>query len=404
VLVASIFFETRICVCIVMQNRGAEKKMITRKTQPRSQYVLVVSMMLGLLLAVFVTPLAAFEDDEGCLICHKYPMMGRVTDEGVLRSYYVMPHIFERTVHRNVPCRDCHSYIKELPHKPVKEGVTCNSECHSIKNPATGKQFSHQLIYDSYIESTHGRKKIAEGPDADKPYCINCHTNPLYNPDEGKPPSQIVDRCVICHEKREFVERWYNHTSRRIREVKRSSKEVFELCSSCHENKEMLDRHVRLAKEEDRELGKKFPIAAESYKESFHGKLTRLGFGKTASCLDCHARQKDYFRSVHEIRPSRDPESPTHISNKVETCQRCHTFADENYAALDPHPSSKQEDNLFKYYAEMIYNIVGVAVIVMLVGMSLLETIGRRRDGIAWRLSHGSTWRRKSRRGRGRVE
>ena len=63
--------------------------------------------------------------------------MARITEDGVLRSYYIQPEVFARTVHRNVPCRDCHTEIKELPHKPVKVGVTCNTECHSIKNPAT---------------------------------------------------------------------------------------------------------------------------------------------------------------------------------------------------------------------------------------------------------------------------
>ena len=357
-------------------------------------------------LVMAVSPLSvyAFEDDEGCLMCHKYPMMARITDEGILRSYYVMPHVFKNTVHRNVPCRDCHSYIKELPHKPVKQGVTCNSECHSIKNPATGKQFSHKTIYDAYIKSTHGRKKITPGYEADKPYCINCHTNPLYNPAENVPPPHIVGRCVVCHEKREFVERWYNHTSRRIREVKRSPKEIIELCSGCHANQKIVDKRVALAKKEGRELGRKFPIAIESYKESFHGKLTEFGFSKTASCLDCHAREKDYFKSVHEIRPSRDPASPTHDNNRLETCQRCHTHADENYLALDPHPSSKPEDNLFRYYAEKIYDLVAYVVIAGLVGMSVFETVGRRRDGVAWRLQQGSSWRRKSRRGRDRVK
>ncbi|MBE9516476.1 MAG: hypothetical protein IME93_05820, partial [Proteobacteria bacterium] len=203
----------------------------------------------------------AFEDDEACLMCHKYPMMGRITDDGVLRSYYVMPHMFKRTVHRNVPCRDCHTSINELPHKPSKKGVTCDTECHSIKNPATGKKFSHKVIHDLYIKSTHGRKKIATGADADKPYCVSCHTNPLYNPDEKAPPKKIIDRCVVCHEKRDFVERWYNHTSRRIREVRRSPQEILELCSSCHNNKKLVERHVDMAKEEERELGRKFPFA-----------------------------------------------------------------------------------------------------------------------------------------------
>ncbi|MBE9516498.1 MAG: hypothetical protein IME93_05930, partial [Proteobacteria bacterium] len=171
-----------------------------------------------------------------------------------------------------------------------------------------------------------------------------------------------------------------------------------------HNNKKLVERHVDMAKEEERELGRKFPFAVESYLESFHGKMTRFGFTKAASCLDCHAKEGDYYRSVHEIRPSRDPLSPTHKSNKLETCKRCHDRADENYVELDPHPSSRQGDNKFRYYAELIYNLVGNTVIILLVGISIFETIGRRRDGAAWCMALGSSWCRKSKRGRDRVE
>lgn len=346
----------------------------------------------------------AFEDDEGCLLCHKYPKMGRITDDGARRSYYVMSHVFSKTVHRNVPCRDCHTYIKELPHKEVTEGVTCNAECHSVKNPATGKNFSHQTIFDNYRKSTHGREKLVEGNDADKPYCITCHTNPVYNPDELEPPKHIVDRCVLCHEKREFVESWYNHTSRRIREVKRSSQEIVALCSSCHGDERLIARHMKSAEEEGRELGRKYRIAAESYAQSFHGKVTRYGFTEAANCLDCHADAENYFLGVHQIRPSRDPESPVSKENRVKTCKRCHTHANEKYAAIDPHPSSDAKDNPFRHSAEVVYEIVGNIVIVGLIGMAFLETIGRLRDGISWRIRFGSSWRRKSKRGRDRVE
>ena len=73
-----------------------------------------------------IQPAWAFEDDSGCLLCHKYPKMGRITEQGVKRSYQVMPGMFASTVHRNVPCTDCHNYIKQLPHKEVKEGVRCD--------------------------------------------------------------------------------------------------------------------------------------------------------------------------------------------------------------------------------------------------------------------------------------
>jgi hypothetical protein len=314
-----------------------------------------------------------------------------------------VPEIFSRTVHRNVPCRDCHKEIKEIPHKPVKEGVTCDSTCHSVKNPATGQAFSHKAISEVYRHSVHGRPKIVSGASVDKPYCITCHTNPLYNPNEHMPPAQITNRCVLCHEDREFVERWYNHTARRIREVKRTSVEIVALCSSCHGDEKLIERRMKVAQAEDRELGRKFPIAIESYVDSFHGKLTKYGFKQTANCLDCHAEAGNYFKTVHELRPSRDPSAPTHIERRLDTCQRCHTRADANYAQLDPHPTASLSGNPFRYWVEVGYSIVGDLVMVGLIGISLLETLGRRRDGVGWRLTQGSTWWRKTKRGRDRV-
>ncbi len=345
----------------------------------------------------------AFEDDEACLMCHKYPKMGRITEEGIQKSYYIQPHVFSKTVHRNVPCRDCHNYIRELPHKPVTEGVTCNQECHSIKNPATGKPFSHKPIYDVFKQSIHGREKIAKGNDADKPYCINCHTNPLYNASEETPPKNIIDRCTVCHEDVKFVEKWYNHTSRRIREVKRSAQEIVEMCSSCHADQEMVARHQQAAKEEGRELGRKFPFAATSYTDSFHGKMTKYGGTNVANCLDCHVAASNYYLNVHDLRPSRDPLSPVSAENRVQTCRQCHVRADENYAALDPHPTSLKEDNPFKHYAELIYTIVGNTVLLLLVGMAAFETWGRFRDGASWRFRDGSSWWRRTRRSSNRV-
>lgn len=365
-----------------------------------SRWCVVLALVVGTLGAVEAR---AFVDDENCLMCHKYPMMGRVTDTGVTRSYYIVPQIFSRTVHRNVPCRDCHVNIKELPHNPQGAGVTCNTVCHSIKNPATGKAFSHKVVYDSYRTSVHGRDKLGEGSDSDKPYCITCHTNPLYNPGEAAPPARIVNRCVTCHEDQKFADRWYNHVSRRVREIKRSSLEIVELCSSCHGDEEFIQRRLEVARVDGRELGRKFPYAAESYRRSFHGKLTRYGFTRTANCLSCHADVTNFFKSVHEIRPSRDSSSPVSSGKRLTTCQHCHTTADANYARLDPHPTDDAKDNPFVHWAELIYNIIGNIVIVGLVGISSFETFGRWRDGVAWRLRRGSSWQRPGRKGRRRF-
>lgn len=359
----------------------------------------------GILLALLVQIGSAwsFEDDEACLMCHKYPKMGRVTEDGVQKSYYIMPEVFSKTVHRNVPCRDCHNYIKELPHKPVTEGVNCAQDCHLVKNPSTGRPFSHKQIEDAFKRSVHGRAKTTTGLDGDKPYCTTCHTNPIYNPSEKTLPKKITDRCVVCHEDPKFVNKWYDHTSRRIREVKRSSQEIAQLCGNCHNDQQLVERHQKEAKKAGRELGRKFPFAVESYMNSFHGKITRYGNTQAANCLDCHADSDNYYLSVHEIRNSRDPKSPVHADKRVDTCKRCHTLADKSYAAIDPHPTKRKEDNAFVHYANIIYTLVGDVALIGLVGLAGFETLGRRRDGVGWRFSGGSSWWRRSPRGRDRV-
>ena len=342
-----------------------------------------------------IRPPAVFEDDMGCLLCHKFPKLGRVKKNGETRTYYILPQVFANTVHRNVLCTDCHSYIRQLPHKKVEQGVRCDAECHSIKNPATGRKFSHKIIYEKYRQSTHYRPKLAKGYDQDKPYCVTCHTNPIYNPEEEHMPTDITDRCVVCHEDRKFVDNWYKHTSRRINQVKRSSREIVELCSSCHGDEKLIKRHLQAAEAEGRQLGRKYPYAATSYKDSFHGKVTGYGFTQAANCLSCHAETNNYFLNVHYLRPSRDEASPVHKNNRLKTCRRCHTYADENYAALDPHPTSEKKDNPFRYYAELTYAWVGDLVFVGLIALAAFETWGRRRDGVYWRLRHGSSWSRQ---------
>jgi hypothetical protein len=342
-------------------------------------------------------------DDENCLMCHKYRKMGWVTEEGTMKYFYVVPSIFFKTVHSRVPCRDCHHFIKELPHAEVKEGVTCDTQCHII-NPATNERFSHKPIMDAYKKSVHGRDKLPTGEvselDKDKPYCIYCHTNPKYNPYEETPASEITGRCNVCHENEQFVTHWYMHTSRRIKEVRRLPEEAVEICSSCHEREKMLERHKELKHEiQKKEMGRKFLFAAESYKESFHYKTLKFGLEEAPHCLSCHADQENYYLSVHDIKNSRDPESPIHPNNRVRTCKGCHYHgkADKNFAKVDPHPSARIEDNPFIHYASIVYNIIAYTAFFGLVGLKAVETFGRKRDGVHWFIRNGTTWRRNKR-------
>ena len=60
------------------------------------------------------------------------------------------------------------------------------------------------------------------------------------------------------------------------------------------------------------QCGKCHGKLAESYFETYHGKVSKLGYLKTAKCYDCHG--------AHDILPVRDPRSHLCRANIVKTC------------------------------------------------------------------------------------
>jgi len=55
---------------------------------------------------------------------------------------------------------------------------------------------------------------------------------------------------------------------------------------------------------------------ATTYFDTYHGKVSQLGYTKTAKCYDCHG--------AHDIRSIADPKSHLSHDNVVATCQKCH--------------------------------------------------------------------------------
>ena len=342
-------------------------------------------VLLATLFFPALSNVAVAADDENCLMCHKYRKMGRITEEGARKYYYVDEPEFMQTVHFNVKCRDCHDYIDRIPHKEVAEGVNCAKECH-IKNPATGKFFSHKMIDETYQKSVHGRPKLPEGTNADmdkdKPYCIYCHINPKYNPGEKDPPVWITKRCVVCHEDEEFVNHWYSHTARRIKEVMREPKEVVALCSSCHEDEEMMHKH---------KLEGKALHAADSYKASFHGSMVKLGWGKPAHCLSCHADADNYFLSVHDIRKADDPKATIHPDNRHKICAKCHKGSGKNYATIDEVHYNPHVNHPIEFYVEEFFFWLTAGSFFALILLITLDHNRRMWDKIRGK-GHGGHW------------
>jgi hypothetical protein len=94
---------------------------------------------------------------------------------------------------------------------------------------------------------------------------------------------------------------------------------------------------------------------AETYFDTYHGKVSRLGYAKTAKCYDCHG--------AHDIRRASDPQSRLSAANRVATCRQCHANANANFAgylAHATHYDRRKYPVVFWSYWGMTALLVGV--------------------------------------------
>jgi cytochrome b subunit of formate dehydrogenase len=68
---------------------------------------------------------------------------------------------------------------------------------------------------------------------------------------------------------------------------------------------------------------------AESYFETFHGKVSKLGYSAAAQCYDCHGS--------HDILPPNNPKSHLSRQNIVKTCGKCHEGSHRQFAGYLTH-------------------------------------------------------------------
>jgi cytochrome b subunit of formate dehydrogenase len=205
--------------------------------------------------------------------------------EGI--EHYASAHFIN-----DIQCIDCHKDIHEMtPWKGNKTRVirTCTI-CHSD---------------DGYSESVHGQSVRAGNPD--NPDCSDCHglhKIPVLKGDEPK---------VVAFRK-EF------HT---------------EVCQKCHGDKKMMERN------------KVFLIATQTYYESYHGKVEKLGYPTlVAGCADCHG--------FHNILPRDNPKSLVSDKRLVETCGKCHPGANANFVQFLPHATHSDPEREPVLYATFI--------------------------------------------------
>jgi hypothetical protein len=86
----------------------------------------------------------------------------------------------------------------------------------------------------------------------------------------------------------------------------------------------------------------------KTYRDTFHGQVTALGYARMATCASCHG--------AHEVLPASNPASMVSKENRLKTCQACHPGAAANFASFDPHANKhdKARDPIYYWSARFM--------------------------------------------------
>jgi cytochrome b subunit of formate dehydrogenase len=232
-------------------------------------------------------------------------------------------------------CADCHS-----PHgtkgRLDSESPTfsrnipslcgnCHQEGHKAAVRYTGKQ---DHIVEHYRESIHGKGLLQSGLTVTA-NCADCHTAHHELPEADKRSSvnraNLPETCAKCHRGIYEIFTQSVHSPR----VTKTSQPL-PVCGDCHtahsiERTDLADFRLNIMDQ----CGRCHQQITAAYFETFHGKVSKLGYLKTAKCYDCHG--------AHDILPVTDSRSRLSRANIVATCGKCHTGSHRQFAGYLTH-------------------------------------------------------------------
>jgi hypothetical protein len=236
----------------------------------------------------------------------------------------------------NAPtCKECHG-THHILGKRDPQSVTFSTNvpqlcggCHREGKKAavryTGQE--HEII-PHYNESIHGKGLLKSGLTVTAT-CTNCHTAhgvlPASDPQSTVNPKNLPSTCGACHH---GIEEQFDQ-SVHSRLVTKTDKPL-PVCNDCHSA-----HSIRRTDEAGFKLeimdkcGRCHEEIAKTYFDTYHGKVSRLGYTGTAKCYDCHG--------AHDILPVSDPRSHLSRANVVTTCQKCHATATRRFAGYLTH-------------------------------------------------------------------
>jgi hypothetical protein len=260
----------------------------------------------------------------------------------------------------NAPtCKECHGTHHVLDKRdPVSATFSTNvpdlcGRCHREGQKAAVRYVGtqHQIV-QHYRESIHGKGLLKSGLTVTAT-CTNCHTAHLVlpgsDPQSTVNPKNLPATCGVCHHG--IQEQFEQSVHSRL--VTKTGKDL-PVCNDCHsahtirrtdETGFMLDIMDK--------CGRCHEEIAKTYFDTYHGKVSRLGYTKTAKCYDCHG--------AHDILPVADPRSHLSRANVVATCQKCHATATRRFAGYLTHATHHDP----KKYPFMFWTFWGMTTLLL---------------------------------------
>ena len=191
--------------------------------------------------------------------------------------------VFLKSVHGDLSCIECHSGYDVSKHatKPIPA-----PEGKSVLVAKLGTKSKAPLALLS-CDKCH--------PDVIEQLSLSIHSTWLR---ENLPAAGPI--CSDCHGSTHNIEKSGTRNERNYSKLNR--------CAACHkQNSEVVP----------------------TYYDSVHGRLISIGSNKAPACHDCHGS--------HNILAAASIDSPVSPQNKARTCAKCHTGADNRFAAVITH-------------------------------------------------------------------
>jgi uncharacterized protein with PIN domain len=291
-----------------------------------------------------------------CASCH--------ADQGQQYQKSTHGQLFARNDSNAPTCNECHGTHGVLGRKdPKSPSFPTNipnlcARCHREgKKAAMRYTGSEHGIIENYSESIHGKGLLKSGLTVTAT-CTDCHTAhrelPMANPESSVNPANVPGTCGRCHL---GIEDQFKR-SIHVTMIGKTEKPL-PVCNDCH-----TAHTIRRADTEGFKLeimtqcGRCHEKIAATYFDTYHGKVSQLGYTKTAKCYDCHG--------AHDILPVTDPASHLSRENVVQTCQRCHEGATRRFAGYLTHATHHDPEKyplLFWTFWGMTGLLVGTFVV-----------------------------------------